>query len=423
MHDASVPAIFEAAFEYHNIRIQVDVLERLAHGTWGLREVKSGSGLKDHYLDDIAIQAYVLRGAGVTVSSIALLHVNTDYVRGPNDISWTDYFRRLDVSEAVGMRLTDLTARLPAMWDCLGNALPDAEPGSQCGTPYACEFWDKCTAEKPADWIGYLPRLSQDRARELKTSGIESISFIPPNFPLTSKQTIIRDATVSGVPYVAANLGPLLDTFGPPSCYLDFEAMTPPIPLYEGTRPYQTIPFQWSLHMVDSDGTMGHKEFLADGVSDPRRQFAEALIDGLAGSDDPIIVYSAYEKTRLRELASDFPDLSADLGALTVRLADLLPVVRTALYLPEFQYSNSIKSVAPALCPGFTYDDLKVIADGGAASATFLQIVSGLVECSEQVHQLRHALLAYCERDTLALLEVHRALLRLALSAKSGARS
>ena len=108
MNDARVPAIFEAAFEYDGIRIRVDVMERLAHGAWGLREVKSSSGLKDHYLDDIALQAYVLRGAGVAVSSIELLHVNTAYVRGPDGICWTDFFARMDVGDAVAERLVDL---------------------------------------------------------------------------------------------------------------------------------------------------------------------------------------------------------------------------------------------------------------------------------------------------------------------------
>jgi hypothetical protein len=137
MSDARVPAIFEAAFEYEDILIRVDVLERLAPGTWGLREVKSSSGLKDHYLDDIALQTCVLRGAGVTISSIELLHVNAKYVRGLNGISWTDFFIRRDVSDAVTVKLIDLPARLPAMLDCLSMiGVPDAEPGSRCRTPY-----------------------------------------------------------------------------------------------------------------------------------------------------------------------------------------------------------------------------------------------------------------------------------------------
>ncbi len=190
--------------------------------------------------------------AGVAVSSIELLHVNTAYVRGPGGISWPDFFARVNVHDPVVARLVDLPGRLQAMRNCLGTvALPQAEPGSQCGTPYACEFWDRCTAKKPADWTFYLPRLSQDNASKLKALGIESISSIPADFPLTPKQIIIRDATASGHPYVALNLADLLSKCGPPACYLDFEAMMPPIPLYEGTRPYQTIPFQWSLHATD----------------------------------------------------------------------------------------------------------------------------------------------------------------------------
>ena len=121
MIDERVPAIFEGAFEFDGIRIRVDVLERLGHGTWGLREVKSSTGPKDYHFDDIALQAYVLKGAGVAVSSIELIHVNTAYVRGPGGVCWPDFFARMDVTDAVAARLADLPARLPAMRDCLGS--------------------------------------------------------------------------------------------------------------------------------------------------------------------------------------------------------------------------------------------------------------------------------------------------------------
>jgi hypothetical protein len=301
------------------------------------------------------------------------------------------------------------------MRDCIGRVeLPNAEPGSQCGTPYDCEFWDRCIADKPADWIAYLPRLSQAQATQVKALGIDAISSIPPDFPLTSKQVIIRDALVSGRPYVAKELQLRLEPFGPPACYLDFEAMMPPIPLYEGTRPYQTLPFQWSLHTRDGDGTLRHQEFLADGASDPRREFSETLIDALSTSNFPIIVYSAYEQTQLRALATEFPDLSAPLSASIARLRDLLPIVRGAVYLPEFGFSNSIKSVAPALSPAFGYDDLQGVADGIAASGAFLQIASRAITVREEIAELRDQLLNYCGRDTLAMVEVHRELARLA---------
>jgi hypothetical protein len=416
MDDEQVPAIFEAAFEFDGIRIRVDVMERLASGAWGIREVKSSTSLKDHYLDDIALQAYVLRGAGIAVSSIELLHVNAAYVRGSGGICWRDFFARMDIGEAVAARLVDLPSHLPAMRDYLAMTdLPDVEPGKQCGTPYSCEFLDRCTADKPADWINHLPYLTPARADALKTLGIEAISAIPADFPLTWKQAIIRDATASGQPYISPDLVHLLGGYGPPACYVDFEAMMPPIPLYEGTRPYQTIPFQWSLHAVTEDGVLHHREFLASGDHDPRRRFAETLIESLDAFDGPIIVYSAYEKTRLNELVREFPDLGLSLRAIIARLADLLPIVRGAVYHPEFWFSNSIKSVAPALCPGFGYDDLEGVADGVAASAAFLQLASGTISGRGEVEQLRTALLTYCQRDTMAMVEVHRALARLAV--------
>ena len=224
---------------------------------------------------------------------------------------------------------------------------------------------------------------------------------------------IIRDALVSGRPYVAADIQQRLQQFGPPACYLDFEAMMPPIPLYEGIHPYQTLPFQWSLHTRDGDGTLRHQKFLADGASDPRRKFTETLIDALDASDYPVIVYSGYEQTQLTALAMEFPDLSVALNGVIARLADLLPIVRSAVYLPEFRFSNSIKSVAPALCPGFGYDDLDGVADGLAASSAFHQIASGAITAPDQLANLRVQLLAYCERDTLAMVEVHQALMRL----------
>ena len=122
--------------------------------------------------------------------------------------------------------------------------------------------------------------VEQARAEELKTLGIETISAIPMEFLLSPKQAIIRDATVRGRPYVSADLAGLLLGCEPPACYLDFEAMMPPIPLYEGTRPYQTIAFQWSLHTIGGDGALSHREFLAQGDKDPRRRFAELRIRG-----------------------------------------------------------------------------------------------------------------------------------------------
>ena len=414
MNDPAVPAIFEAAFTHDDIRVRVDVLERLPEG-WGLREVKSSTRVKDHYLDDAALQLHVLEGGGVTVRSIEVVHVDNSYLRGHGEVEWSAFFARTEVGDQVRERQADLLARLPALRTCLQEEAPPLiEPSGHCHSPYGCEFWTDCTAGKPSDWIAFMPRLKAERRQELEALGVEAISGIPPEFPLTWKQAIIRDAIVSGQPYIAIDLADRLQEFALPACYLDFEAMMPPIPLYPGTWPYQTIPFQWSLHTVDHEGILRHREFLAAGDGDPRRSFAETLIAALDQWPGPILVYSAYEQTRLKELAFHFPDLTPAIETIISRLRDLLPIVRGSVYFPDFGFSNSIKAVAPALCPGLAYDDLDGIADGSAAAGAFLQVASGAVPCPETVDQIRKALLAYCERDTLAMVEVHRVLMRLA---------
>jgi hypothetical protein len=141
---------------------------------------------------------------------------------------------------------------------------------------------------------------------------------------------------------------------------------------------HQTVLFQWSLHAIDGDGVPHHREFLADGGDNPRRRFAETLIEAFAAFDDTILVYSVYEQIRLKDLAGEYPDLSASLDALIARLVELLPIVRGAVHFPEFRFSNSINSIAPALCPGFSYDDLEGVAAAGAASAAFLQLASAI---------------------------------------------
>ncbi len=418
MADRSVTAIFEAAFEHDGVRIRVDVLERRARGYWGMYEVKSSGGVKDHHYDDVAVQLYVLRGSGIRLSSAEILHVNKDYVRGRKGISWPKFFSRADVKTEAKRRLDGIETRLKKQRTCLSRRqAPAVEPEAHCHAPFSCEHWDRCTQSKPADWVFHMPHLSMTRRAELKTLGVDSIAAIPDDFRLSARQEIIRDAIRNGKPFIAEDLPERLNGFGPPAFYLDFEAFMPAVPLYPGTRPYQVIPFQWSLHHRDSDGKIRHRDFLAEANSDPRRPFAETLIAALRGTKLPIIVYSPYERARLTELAKHFPDLAKPLHSIMRRLADLLPVVRSGVYHPDFDFSASIKTAAPALCPDVTYDDLQEIADGGAASTAFWSMASGRTD-AETSERLRRSLREYCRRDTWAMVRLHQALD--ALAAPSG---
>ena len=412
--DPQVGAIFEAAFEHAGVRVRVDVLERLPGGTWGLREVKASTRVRDVHLHDVAVQRFVVEGAGLRLDSVEVLHVESDYVRGDAGIDWRRFFRRTDVNAETAALLPDVPGRVAAFTRVLElPAAPAVEPGSHCFVPYGCDFWEHCTAGKPADWVFRLPWRDEELSDRLRAAGIERITEIPEDFALTAMQGRARTAWRAGALHVEPALAAALVSTGPPTDYLDFETTFPVIPLYAGTRPYQQIPCQWSLHRADAEGQVTHHEFLADTRADPRPAFADALLHALRQSSGPILVWSTFESYRLVELADALPDRAAEIEAVQARLVDLLPIVREHVYHPEFAGSFSIKRVAPVLAPEVRYDDLEGVADGGAAATALLRLARGAIESADEEARLRRALLEYCGRDTLALLELHRQLRRL----------
>jgi Domain of unknown function(DUF2779) len=254
---------------------------------------------------------------------------------------------------------------------------PDIRPDRHCFRPYDCEFWRRCTEDKPQDWVFYIPRLSSASFDTLESGGVVSMKDVPNDFPLKPKQQIVVDAAKSGKIYRSPKLVKLLPLLAPPASYLDFETFSPAIPIYPNSRPYQRIPFQWSWHHDDGSGSLIHAEFLAEGETDPRREFSETLLKISEQFPSVIMAWSQFESKVIRDMAELFPDLAERLTALLYRIVDLLQIVRDHVAHPDFLGSYSMKAVAPALAREVAYDDLD-IADGGEASAAFYRIVADL---------------------------------------------
>jgi predicted RecB family nuclease len=411
--DPEIHTIFEPAFVFDDVWVRVDVLERVEGGGWALSEVKSSTRVKPENIHDVAIQTYVLEGCGLDVVSANLIHVDTRYVRGFDGIDWSRFFCSTDVTDLVRAVLAEAPARVAEMHAVLtrDNA-PDRRPSPHCFAPFACEFWDRCTANKPPDWIWHLPRLRADRMAALEDIGIEAIGSIPNDFRLNRAQRRVVEAYRRGGFVVQPALGEVLNQTAGPCAYMDFETFSPAIPQYVGTRPYQRIAAQWSLHIDGEDGALEHQEFLADLAFDPRRSFAETLLDAVGGNG-PIVVYSSFESSVLNDLAKQFPDLAAPLQAVRARLVDLLPVVRGHVDHPDFKGSNSIKDIAPVLAPDLRYEDLPDVAEGGEAAAALYRLATMHLQAGETVESVREGLLRYCALDTLALAKVRGALAEL----------
>jgi len=410
--DPGVPAIFEGMFEYDSTAVRVDILQRVARDAWRLIEVKSSARIRDDHLDDVAIQAYVLNGAGVRLDGSALMHLNTEYLYPGGRLDLDQLFRPQDVTAAVDARLTDIPGRLAEMRELLTLSQPPAvEPDHHCHEPHACPFWAHCTEKEPARWIYYLPG-GKRTFQELTRLGIRTMDEIPPGFRLSTVQRRVKD----NVERIGPGLGRALAALQYPVHHVDFETCMPPVPKYPQTRPYQVIPFQWSNHIVAADGTMRHEEYLCPDPRDPREEFALSLLQSI-GRQGSICVYSGYEARILRELAEFLPGLRSQLYDAVGRLWDLLPIIRSHYYHPGFAGSYSIKAVLPAVVPSLGYDDLE-IQDGGMASLQYYRMVFEVEDDAEKA-RLRSALLAYCERDGLAMVELRNALMAKVTSAVS----
>ena len=406
---ATHTALFEPAFRHQGVLVRADILERLSGGGWGLIEVKSATRLKDTFVLDAAVQLWVLRGAGVDVRESGVLTLNREYVYDGGEHDLDALFQVHPVLDSATAILETIDAQVAGMQAVLARPeAPDISPGEHCFVPYTCPFYAHCTRdlEFPDHGIDELPWLTAARRAQLESAEVTEIRDIPEDFALNRLQRIVSQAVREGRGLVHGDLHGQLARIQPPVHYLDFETFAPAIPRFAGTRPYDAIPFLFSVHIERDGQSPQHIDYLHEGSDDPRPRLAERLIDAL-GKRGSICTYSNYERQVLRGLAEALPEKASALGAIETRLFDLLPVVRNNYYHPEFRGSFSIKNVLPALVPASGYDDLS-IADGQTAAVHYTRAVDNSDSASRR--QTFKDLRAYCERDTLAMVGLREAL-------------
>jgi predicted RecB family nuclease len=408
LQDPKVSAIFEGAFEYEGVVVRVDILERVPDQTgrplaWRLIEVKSSTRVKDVHLHDLAIQSHVLLGSGITLAGTYLMHIDNRYVYEGGEVDLEALFAIEDVSEIVASRRGQVPEHLAAMRSALIEPQPPAiEPDDRCHSPYECPFWAHCTQDKHARWIYYLPG-RKETVNRLVQQGITMIDEIPEAASLSLTQRRVKD----NVEWMSTGLGEALRTVRYPVHHVDFETVMLAVPRFPGTRPYQSIPVQWSNHIELESGEIIHHEFLHNEATEPRKRWAEALIESL-GENGSIVVYSSYEEAMIRQVVEAFPEFRELFLAIIKRLWDLHPIIKEHYYHPMFRGSYSIKSVLPAVVPSMGYGDL-AIQEGGQAANEYYRMVFLESDWIEQA-RIKDALLRYCARDTMAMVELRRVL-------------
>lgn len=364
-------AVYEASFVADDTFVAVDVLERQGRG-FSLVEVKSTTSVKDAHIPDAAIQAHVLRRAGLDVPKVEVMHLNRE-CRHPD---LTNLFARTDVTERVEALLPEIPDQIAEQLAALEGPLPDVAIGDHCDSPYECPFKDRCWPVLAEHHLGTLYRWGK-RARELERQGYATIADLPDDLDLGEIPERQRKAVQAGRMIVEPWLGKALKIFDKqPLGFLDFETVGPAIPAWPGCRPYDAVPVQFSFYLDRGEGEPEHHEWLAEGPGDPRPALAERLVADCAGAEAIVAYNAGFERQCIRGLAEAVPALSEPLLALEVKLVDLLPVVRNHVYDPAFHGSFSLKSVLPALVPGLTYDGM-AIANGDSASVYLERMLLG----------------------------------------------
>ena len=410
MQDPFVEAIYEASFSFDDVRVKVDILSRFGSRRWNLVEVKSSTKVKNEYLPDVGVQYHVLKGSGLEIERAMLLHLNNQYVYDGRALDLEGLFVSSDLTQEALNYQEELQGKLQELKGMLARPHPpEIIPSRHCYSPNRCEFLEHCRQSLPENWVMDLTGISQRRLEELASRDIQDIRDVPDSFPLTEIQDRIRCCVKNNEEYIPSELRSELERVVYPVHFLDFETLGLAVPRYAGTRPYQTVPFQWSDHVLQESGRIEHREYLCEKDKDPREEFATTLLKAL-GKKGSIVTYTNYEEGVIKGLAEEFPQYRDQLLATLGRVVDLYAIIRKNYYHPGFHGSFSLKDVVPALLPDVNYENL-VIQEGQQAGLEYLRMIDPTTSAEER-ERIKAALLAYCGQDTLTMVKIREELLK-----------
>ena len=394
--------LYEATFQYEGVFVKADILYKSETG-WEIYEVKSSTELKPVHVNDVAIQYYVLSGIGINVSRASLVHINNQYVRN-GDINVHELFSTEDLTEDVKDLQSLIGEELAKQKKMLSLGEPEIDIGPYCDDPYVCDFKGHCWSHLPEDSLFDL-RGSMANRYELYRMGCLSMYDVPEEHLSPDQLIQVRSNISKCASMNKRALRSFLKNVKYPLCFLDFETFMMAVPPYDGIRPYQQIPFQYSLHCLDDENAeLKHIEFLTWPKQDPRKDFVEQLIRDIPLNACVMVYNKTFEMGILKSLAAWFPEHADRINTIIDNIVDLMvPFKKKDYYHWRMNGSYSIKSVLPALVPELSYAELE-INEGGLAMNAYHQMNQS--EDSEEIERIRDALLKYCHLDTLAMAKI-----------------
>ena len=407
--DKGYNIITEASFNHEDNFCSIDIL-KINDKEVEIYEVKSSTDIEEIYLDDISYQVYVLSSLGYVIKKASIVIINNKYERY-EELELNKLFKIEDVTELALSRQTEVKLNIDNLNEYMKQVgEPNKCLGMYCVKPYDCPFFKYCSRDLPEYNIFKIRGMTNSTKFKFYDKGIYSYEDLLKEdindkyreqieFTLYDKNTYIDKDKIKE----------FINTLYYPMYFLDFETFQQAIPKYDGIRPYMQVPFQYSLHYLESeDSSLEHKEFLAEADIDPRRLLAESLVRDIPINSCVIAYNMKFEKMVIRELADKYKDLSEHLMNIHDNMYDLMiPFKDRHYYTKAMEGSFSIKYVLPALFPNdpsLDYHNLDLIHNGTEAMNSFSQL--GTKSKSEQ-EIIRYNLLKYCCLDTYAMVKIY----------------
>jgi len=400
--EKGITTLYEASFQFGGVFVKADILHKGKDG-WDIYEVKSSTSIKDVYIPDAAVQYYAVKGSGLPVSRVFLAHINNRYVR-EGDIEVDKLFAVNDVTCEVQQMQDAIEGEIDTQKTMIRGHIPRIDIGPYCHSPYECDFIGHCWKHIPDESVFNI-KGSRAFPFTLYNRGIVHLKDIPAHM-LSASQRLQVEATLEKKIVISKeSIQDFLNSLRYPIYFLDFETFSSPVPLLNGTRPYQQIPYQYSLHVLESEGSkLTHHEYLALPGVDPRKELAAKLLSEIPEDACVVAYVASFEKGILMSLAEYFPEFKTKIDRITENMADLaLPFQKRYLYHWRFNGSYSLKAVLPALVPGLTYDNMEV-RNGGMAMQSYAEMQAS--NDQTEIERIREALLEYCKLDTLAMVRI-----------------
>jgi len=398
--------IYEATFVYNDVLAALDILIKDEDG-WKAFEVKSSTKVAEAYIKDAALQYYTIVNSGIYLKDISIIYINNQYLKN-GELDVNELFSIESVKDQVLDFLPSIPneiSRLKRVID--SETIPAIDIGPHCTKPYNCDYMGTCWKDVPEYSVFNISRLKIEEKFNLYNNGVVTLDQINlRETRLNPSQVLQVQSEVNDTSHIdKIEIENFVSNLSYPVYFLDFETINPAVPIYDGSRPYQAMVFQYSLHIQDANGSgVTHREYLASTNEDPRPGFAKQMIED-CGSQGDILVYNiSFERGKLQDLIEALPQYSDSLCNIIYRLKDLMmPFQKKWHYTPEMKGSYSIKNVLPALAPEFSYNDLD-IKEGATASNAFLSMVNGTFKGDEGL--TRKHLIEYCKMDTFAMVKI-----------------